>query len=213
MPRIMHGHSFLPLSISLCCRGEVVVDDSPPRLFSLSRNGRFKLYASSSNPPNRSTRDAVPPPRNACYRFLVDTRQRIIAVGIAKTRKWEETSGYRGERERKDRPWWCAAVDVRGRRRTGGGDLFIDRRTWKNAKRYGNPWAEAVEKRLLDSFEANFKFSLRLFNVHIGEVRMWKKKINKHWGTKVDERSICRSFVISLASFRFSCCQFSFPVL
>lgn len=129
MPRIMHGHSFLPLSISLCCRGEVVVDDSPPRLFSLSRNGRFKLYASSSNPPNRSTRDAVPPPRNACYRFLVDTRQRIIAVGIAKTRKWEETSGYRGERERKDRPWWCAAVDVRGRRRTGGGDLFIDRRT------------------------------------------------------------------------------------
>lgn len=70
MPRIMHGHSFLPLSISLCCRGEVVVDDSPPRLFSLSRNGRFKLYASSSNPPNRSTRDAVPPLVTRAIAFL-----------------------------------------------------------------------------------------------------------------------------------------------
>lgn len=70
MPRIMHGHSFLPLSISLCCRSEVVVDDSPPRLFSLSRNGRFKLYASSSNPPNRSTRDAVSPVVTRAIAFL-----------------------------------------------------------------------------------------------------------------------------------------------
>lgn len=61
MPRIMHGLSSLPLSRFLFVVAvEVVVDDSGDRLFSLSRNGRFKLYASSADPPNhRSTRDAV----------------------------------------------------------------------------------------------------------------------------------------------------------